>query len=185
MTRPSTKFPIIIIMASPVKKSKGKRQREADSLTEWPESEIQPSPKKGRLIDRPKDPQELQTTEPRKELSPKKSHLTKSKTKNQIQTPPQMITDAPKTPKTPAAAERLGLDSDVAKQLLKNGGGLSSLTSMILEAGKMMVEQGLPDTDAQYKSMLSELVKNMVTFSSLAPSPPRPLFFFLSFLNHY
>jgi len=34
---------------------------------------------------------------------------------------------------------------------------------MILEAGKMMVEQGLPDTDAKYKSMLAQLVKNMVT----------------------
>lgn len=165
-------------MASPVKKSKGKRQREADSLPEGAEAETQPSsPKKGRLIDKPKDPQELQTTETRKESSPKKSSQTKPKTKKQVQTPPQKITDAPKTPKTPAAAEQPGLDSDVAKQLLKNGGGLSSLTSMILEAGKMMVEQGLPNTDAKYKSMLSELVKNMVTTSSFSLSLP-PLSFF-------
>ena len=66
-------------MASPVKKSKGKRQREADSLPEGAEAETQPSsPKKGRLTDRPKDPQELQTTETRKESSPKKSSSDKT-----------------------------------------------------------------------------------------------------------
>ena len=79
--------------------------------------------------------------------------------------------------RTSAAVEKLGLDSYLAKQLLKNGGGLSSLMSMIMEAGKMMVEHGIPDTDAKYKSMLAELVKIMVA------TPPPFDYFLKSFTN--
>ena len=139
-------------MSSRVKAPKGKRPRNSHPIPEGAEHETQPSPsKKGRLADR--------STE-----HPTKSSLKKTKKHVLLpQTPPQKKADALKTPGTPAAAEQLGLDSDLAKQLLKNGGGLSSLTSMIMEAGKMMVENGIPDTDAEYKSMLGELVKIMVT----------------------
>jgi hypothetical protein len=155
-------IPIHRHMASSVKAPKGKRLRDSHPLPKGAESETQPSPsKKGRLGDRSIDPQELQATEHPTESSPKK------KTKKHVlppQTPPQHIADAPKTPGTRAAAEQLGLESGLAKQLLKTGGGLSSLTSMIMEAGKMMVDKGMPDTDAKYKSMLAELVTIMVTF---------------------
>ena len=162
-------------MASPVKKSKGKRRR--DWRIHCPKNRrlkhnLHPA-KSDSLINLqiPSRPLKLATNHLQR-----KTNETKPKTKKQPQIPPQHITDAPKTPRTPAAAEQLGLDSDVAKQLLKNGEDLSSLTAMIWEAGKMIVEHGIPDTDAKYKSMLAELVKNMVTL---------PPFFPLSFLNHY
>lgn len=157
-------------MASPVKKSKGKRRREADLLPKEPETETQPSSPKKRLTDKPTN-----STETRNESSPKKNQRTKPKTKKQPQIPPQHITDAPKTPRTPAAAEQLGLDSDVAWQLLKNGEDLSSLTAMIWEAGKMIVEHGIPDTDAKYKSLLAEFVKNMVTLPFFPLVVPKSL----------
>ena len=46
---------------------------------------------------------------------------------------------------------------------------------MILEAGKMMLKQGLPDRDAKYKYMLSQLVKNMVIFLPPIPVVPKSL----------
>src|SRR5438045_4459237 len=146
-------------MRPPQKKPKRKGPLDSDQNLDQSETETRPSPsKKGRLVGTPADPNKLQASQ-----YPSPNIKRKKKRVSFPQTPPQNTSDAPKTPATPATAEQLGLGSDLAKQLLKNGSGLISLTSMIMEAGKMMVEQGIPATDGEYRSMLAELVKIMVT----------------------
>src|SRR5947207_8614554 len=101
-------------MSPPVKKPKGKRPRDSNQSPAEPETKPSPS-KKERLIDTPANPNELQATQ-----NPTKSSTKTEPGKKHVsfpQTSPQNILDTPKTPRTPANAEQLGLGPDAPKQL--------------------------------------------------------------------